>query len=52
MHTEKMKDELRDDFGIDVRRVTVIPFGINNDVPNKSLTRRSEQRLGIARARR
>ena len=48
VHTEKMKDELRDDFGIDVRRVTVIPFGINNDVPNKSLKpEEAKQRLGI-----
>ena len=48
VHTEKMKDELAGDFGIDGRRVTVIPFGINNDVPNTCLTpAEAKHRLGI-----
>jgi glycosyltransferase involved in cell wall biosynthesis len=48
VHTEKMKDELTGDFGIDGRRVTVIPFGINNDVPNTCLTpAEAKHRLGI-----
>jgi len=48
VHTEKMKLELIDDFGLDAARVTVIPFGINNSVPNTRLTRNeAKQRLGI-----
>ena len=48
VHTEKMKDELIQEFGIRCNRVTVIPFGINNAVPNTSLTSvAARQRLGI-----
>lgn len=48
VHTEKMKRELLDEFGVPDDRVTVIPFGINNAVPNTSLTPASaKQRLGI-----
>ena len=38
VHTEKMKRELLEDFGQDNGRITVIPFGINNAVPNTALT--------------
>jgi D-inositol-3-phosphate glycosyltransferase len=38
VHTEKMKGELLDDFGVRKEAVTVIPFGINNAVPNTELT--------------
>jgi glycosyltransferase involved in cell wall biosynthesis len=38
VHTDKMKQELSDDFGMQRARVTVIPFGINNSVPNTNLT--------------
>lgn len=38
VHTEKMKLELIEEFGVHGARVTVIPFGINNAVPNTSLT--------------
>jgi D-inositol-3-phosphate glycosyltransferase len=38
VHTEKMKRELLEDFAQDNRRITVIPFGINNAVPNTALT--------------
>ena len=38
VHTEKMKGELLEEFGVHGARVTVIPFGINNAVPNTSLT--------------
>jgi glycosyltransferase involved in cell wall biosynthesis len=49
VHTEKMKLELVDGFGARGRRVTVIPFGINNSVPNTRLTpAEAKQRLGIA----
>jgi D-inositol-3-phosphate glycosyltransferase len=38
VHTERMKQELLSDFGIQERKVSVIPFGINNTVPNTRLT--------------
>jgi D-inositol-3-phosphate glycosyltransferase len=48
VHTESMKLELREEFGVQEVRVTVIPFGINNAVPNTSLSRsEAKQRLGI-----
>lgn len=48
VHTEGMKRELSGEFGTDGRRVTVIPFGVNNDAPNTSLTpAEAKQQLGI-----
>jgi len=48
IHTEKMKLELIEEFGVLGGRVTVIPFGINNAVPNTSLTPDdAKQRLGL-----
>jgi D-inositol-3-phosphate glycosyltransferase len=48
VHTEKMKSELRDDFGVRSEAVTVIPFGINNSVPNTEITPSdARQRMGI-----
>jgi D-inositol-3-phosphate glycosyltransferase len=48
VHTEKMKDELSRQFGVKVDCVTVIPFGINNSVPNTTLTpSEARQRLGL-----
>jgi len=48
VHTEKMKSELTDDFGVPQARVTVIPFGINNAVPRTSLSpTEAKRRLGI-----
>jgi glycosyltransferase involved in cell wall biosynthesis len=48
VHTEKMKRELIEEFGVQSARVTVIPFGINNAVPNTCLTPgEAKQRLGI-----
>jgi glycosyltransferase involved in cell wall biosynthesis len=48
VHTEKMKNELLQDFGVRERTVTVIPFGINNSVPDTALTAiQARQRLGI-----
>ena len=50
VHTEKMKCELLEDFGQDGGRVTVIPFGINNAVPNTALTpAAAKQRLGLGK---
>jgi D-inositol-3-phosphate glycosyltransferase len=49
VHTEKMKSELIEDFGVRAARITVIPFGINNSVPNTRLTRNdARHRLGIS----
>jgi len=48
VHTDPMKKELEDDFGITSNKVTVIPFGINNSVPDTNLTsRQAKERLGI-----
>jgi D-inositol-3-phosphate glycosyltransferase len=45
VHTERMKAELIADFGVPARRVCVIPYGINNAVPETALS------TGEARAR-
>jgi glycosyltransferase involved in cell wall biosynthesis len=48
VHTEQMKSELVHDFGVRGRAVTVIPFGINNAVPNTNLTSAdAKRRLGV-----
>ena len=50
VHTELMKKELEEEFGVPARIITVIPFGINNAVPVTSLTSaEARQRLGIAK---
>ncbi|MGA2271940.1 MAG: glycosyltransferase family 4 protein [Bryobacteraceae bacterium] len=47
VHTERMKHELIKEFDVRANRVTVIPFGINNSVPNTRLTPAdAKQRLG------
>lgn len=48
VHTKQMKLELFEEFGVYGDRVTVIPFGINNAVPNTRLTpAEARERLGI-----
>jgi glycosyltransferase involved in cell wall biosynthesis len=48
VHTTKMKDELTEEFGVQGTRITVIPFGINNAVPNTCISQsEARQRLGI-----
>lgn len=48
VHTEKMKRELQTDFAVADRKISVIPFGINNTVPNTSLTTvEARERLGL-----
>jgi len=44
VHTEKMKCELVEDFGVSHHAVTVIPFGINNAVPSTGLTASAAKR--------
>jgi D-inositol-3-phosphate glycosyltransferase len=49
VHTEKMKRELLSDFDIQESKVSVIPFGINNTVPNTALTTlEAKQQLGVS----
>ncbi len=48
VHTEGMKKELVSGFGVPDRKVGVIPFGINNTVPNTALTTlEAKRRLGL-----
>jgi glycosyltransferase involved in cell wall biosynthesis len=48
VHTEKMKTELTAQFGVTGGKVSVIPFGINNTVPDTELTPGEARRhLGI-----
>jgi glycosyltransferase involved in cell wall biosynthesis len=48
VHTAKMKDELMEQFSVPTGRITVIPFGINNSVPDTGLSsREAKKRLGI-----
>jgi len=48
VHTERMKSELLADFGIPDSKTSVIPFGINNTVPNTGLTAvAAKRKLGI-----
>ncbi len=48
VHTEKMKSELIEGFGVEAAKVTVIPFGINTSMPSTSLTpAEARERLGI-----
>jgi glycosyltransferase involved in cell wall biosynthesis len=49
VHTEKMKRELVAEFCIPESKVSAIPFGINNTVPNTSLSSaEAKRRLGIS----
>jgi glycosyltransferase involved in cell wall biosynthesis len=53
VHTEQMKAELCEEFGIQKEAVTIIPFGINNAVPQTEITpAEAKRRLGIQRAER
>ena len=48
VHTEQMKRELLDSFGVSENTVSVIPFGINNSVPETDLSpKQAKLRLGI-----
>lgn len=48
VHTEKMKLELTQEFGVKESQVTVIPFGINDTVPKSGLSSvEARERLGI-----
>jgi len=48
VHTEQMKRQLRTDFRVSDKKVIVIPFGINDTLPNTGLTREeARQRLHL-----
>ena len=48
VHTERMRQELKNEFGVTGNKVTVIPFGINNAVPNTRLTAdEAKRQLGL-----
>jgi glycosyltransferase involved in cell wall biosynthesis len=48
VHSENMKQELVEEFSLRGLNISVIPFGINNAVPNTSLTRgQARERLGL-----
>jgi D-inositol-3-phosphate glycosyltransferase len=48
VHTEKMKGELLGEYGVRDDAVTVIPFGINNSVPDTALTpAEARRKLGL-----
>jgi glycosyltransferase involved in cell wall biosynthesis len=38
VHTRKMKEELAADFSVSEKQVSVIPFGLNNTLPNTELS--------------
>ena len=49
VHTVSMKAELIADFGVRDSAISVIPFGVNQTIPNTALTpAEARQRLGIA----
>jgi len=51
VHTQDMQRELTEGFGVQKSKVSVIPFGINNQVPNTSLSpSEAKARLGIRAA--
>lgn len=48
VHTEKMKSRIAGEFGVRAEAITVIPFGINNSVPDTALTpSEAKRQLGI-----
>jgi glycosyltransferase involved in cell wall biosynthesis len=48
VHTEQMKAEILKEFRVPAQKVSVIPFGINNTLPNTSLTRQQARKeLGL-----
>lgn len=48
VHTEMMKRQLIEEFGVPATRVSIIPFGINNAVPQTNLTAKgAKYRLGL-----
>jgi D-inositol-3-phosphate glycosyltransferase len=48
VHTDRMKDELVSEFAVTADKISVIPYGINNAVPNTGLSSaEAKQKLGL-----
>ena len=53
VHTAKMKAELLASFRVPAKKVSVIPFGINNTAPRTDISsEKARDRLGLGRSRR
>jgi D-inositol-3-phosphate glycosyltransferase len=49
VHTQKMKLQLINSFRVEEKRITVVPFGINNTVPRSQLSRgQARGKLGLS----
>jgi D-inositol-3-phosphate glycosyltransferase len=49
VHTQRMRDELHRQFRVRQEKIGIIPFGVNNTVPNTALTSgEARQRLGLS----
>jgi len=48
VHTQQMRLELLEEFGVSERKVTVVPYGINDAVPGAAVSRaEARQQLGL-----
>lgn len=45
VHTDRMRNDLVNEFGVSKNKITVIPFGLNNTVPNTKRTAEEARRL-------
>jgi D-inositol-3-phosphate glycosyltransferase len=51
VHTERMRSELQSEFNVVPSKVSVIPYGLNNAVPNTTLTSaEAKRKLGLAQS--
>ena len=51
VHTQKMKDQLMQTFGVREDRISIIPFGMYDMVPQSALTSaEAKQRLGLSKS--
>jgi glycosyltransferase involved in cell wall biosynthesis len=49
VHTNKMKGQLVEQFGVDEKKISVIPFGINDTIPTTRLTKsQARQKLEVS----
>jgi len=53
VHTEKMKSDLQQFYGVKKDAVSVIPFGVNNSVPDTALTcSQAKRQIGVSESER
>jgi glycosyltransferase involved in cell wall biosynthesis len=51
VHTERMRSELQSEFNVARSKVSIIPYGLNNAVPNTALTSaEAKRKLGLAQS--